>query len=131
VAQQVPIVSYLRLDPAPHLSASECTSCGARYFDRRNACASCFGSDFKHVELPTDGTLRTYTIVTAGGTGIIAPFVSAIVDCGGTSVRGNVVNIEPTSEALRLGMSLTLTTYSLGRDSAGTEAVGYAFEPAT
>jgi uncharacterized OB-fold protein len=39
-ATQIPLVGYLMLDDGePHLVASECTMCGARFFDRRNACA--------------------------------------------------------------------------------------------
>jgi len=36
---------YLVLGDDPHLVASECTECGARYFDRRNACANCICED--------------------------------------------------------------------------------------
>ena len=39
MAQQIPLVDYLVLGDEPHLVANECTSCGARFFDRRNACA--------------------------------------------------------------------------------------------
>jgi uncharacterized OB-fold protein len=40
----IPFVEYLVLDDGePHLAANECTRCGARSFDRRNACAGCFG----------------------------------------------------------------------------------------
>ena len=44
MANQVPLVEYLVLGDSPHLEANECTSCGARFFDRRNACASCFAN---------------------------------------------------------------------------------------
>ena len=37
MANQIPLVEYLELGDQPHLKALECTSCGARYFDRRNA----------------------------------------------------------------------------------------------
>ena len=40
MAEQVPLVDYLVLGDDPHLVANECTACGARFFDRRNACAS-------------------------------------------------------------------------------------------
>ena len=40
MANQIPLVDYLVLGDRPHLVAKECTSCGARYFDRRNACVS-------------------------------------------------------------------------------------------
>ncbi len=47
MAAAVPIVDYLVLGDDPHLVAKECTSCGARFFDRRNACAACFATEFK------------------------------------------------------------------------------------
>ena len=57
-AIQVPIVDYLVLDDGnAHLVAQECASCGARFFDRRNACASCFGIDFQQVDIATEGEL--------------------------------------------------------------------------
>ena len=37
MADQIPLVDYLMLGDEPHLVANECTGCGARYFDRRNA----------------------------------------------------------------------------------------------
>jgi uncharacterized OB-fold protein len=45
MAGQIPLVDYRVLDDGePHLIAQECTNCRARFFDRRNACASCFGT---------------------------------------------------------------------------------------
>ncbi len=130
VAQQVPLVDYLVLEPEPHLVAHECTSCGARYFDRRNACAACFQTEFRTVEIPNEGELRAFTIVGQAGPGIKVPFVAAVVDCGGTSVRGNIINTEPDPEHVTLGMAVRLATYSLGTDDNGTEAIGYGYEPA-
>jgi uncharacterized OB-fold protein len=129
---RIPLVDYLVLDDGPpHLVAHECKSCGARYFDRRNACASCFGTDFTTVDIPTEGTLRTFTIVAFAAPGVEVPFVSGVIDCDGTSVRGNLVNVEPDAEHVQTGMKLRLTTYSLGTDDHGTEAISFAFEPAT
>jgi uncharacterized protein len=123
-------VAYLRLEPSPHLVANECTGCHARYFDRRNACASCFANSFVEVAIPNDGELRSFTIVTFAAPGVPVPFVAGIVDCGGTSVRGNVINVDPTPDLVKLGMKLRLTTYSLGQDDNGVEAIGYGYEPA-
>ena len=130
MAAQVPLVDYLTLGAEPHLVASECTQCGARYFDRRNACANCSGTEFKKVDVPTRGTVRAFTIVSFAAPGIPVPFVSAIVDCDGTSVRANVVNIEPDPEHVRTGLKVRLTTFPIGTDEAGTEAIGFGFEPA-
>jgi uncharacterized OB-fold protein len=125
----VPVVDYLVLGDAPHLEAQECTQCGARFFGRRNACASCGAGSFTAVEVPTEGELRTFTIVAFAAPGIDVPFVAGVVDCGGTSVRGNIINTDPDPEHVTLGMKVKLATYSMGKDASGTEAVGFGFEP--
>ncbi|MEO7369257.1 MAG: OB-fold domain-containing protein, partial [Ilumatobacteraceae bacterium] len=79
--------------------------------------------------VPTDGEVRSFTIVTFAAPGVPVPFVSGIVDCGGTSVRGNLINVEPIPEHVSLGMKVRLATYSLGTDDTGTEAIGFGFEP--
>lgn len=127
---QIPLVDYLVLGDRPHLVAHECSACGARYFDRRNACASCGGTTFGTAEIATEGTLRTFTIVTFAAPGIPTPYVAGVVDCAGTSVRANIVNVEPTPEAVTLGMPVRLATFPIGADSEGTEAIGFGFEPA-
>jgi uncharacterized OB-fold protein len=126
---QIPLVDYLVLGDHPHLVARECTSCGARFFDRRNACASCFGTDFKQVEIPTEGEVKAFTIVSMAAPGIPTPFVASVVDCGGTSVRGNVINTAPDPEHVTLGMKVRLATYPVGTDDEGVEAIGFGFEP--
>ena len=126
---QVPLVDYLVLGDRPHLAANECTSCGARFFDRRNACASCSGTEFKKAEVATDGELQSFTIVSFAAPGVPVPFVAGIVDCDGTSVRGNVINTEPDPDHVRLGMKVRLATQSVGTDDDGNEAIGFGFEP--
>src|SRR5690349_14707390 len=116
MANQVPLVEYLVLGDRPHLEARECTQCGARYFDRRNACASCENDAFKTVPVATDGEVRAFTIVSMAAPGIPVPFVAAVVDCDGTSVRANVVNTEPDADHVRLGMKVRLTTFPIGTD---------------
>ena len=111
---QVPLVDYLVLGDKPHLTANECTNCGARYFDRRNACASCFATDFKKVTIVNEGIVRSFTIVTFAAPGVPVPFA----------------NVDPTPEKVTLGMKVKLTTYSLGADDNGLEAIGFGYEPA-
>lgn len=127
---QVPLVDYLVLGDEPHLVAHECTACGARFFDRRNACASCSGTDFATVPLATEGEVRAFTIVSFAAPGVPVPYVAALVDCGGTSVRANLVDVEPDADHVALGMPVRLTTFPIGTDEAGTEAVGFGFAPA-
>ncbi|MGH9059224.1 MAG: zinc ribbon domain-containing protein, partial [Acidimicrobiales bacterium] len=73
MAEQIPFVDYLVLGDQPHLVAHECTTCGARFFDRRNACASCFGTGFAPFEVPTEGEVRAFTIVSLAAPGIPVP----------------------------------------------------------
>jgi uncharacterized OB-fold protein len=129
MAAAVPIVDYLVLGDDPHLIAHECTSCGARFFDRRNACASCSATEFKEADIATEGELKAFTIVAFAAPGVPVPFVAGIVDCDGTSVRGNVINTEPDPEHVSLGMKVKLATYVVGTDDDGTEAIGFGFEP--
>jgi uncharacterized OB-fold protein len=129
MAQQIPLVDYLVLGEDPHLEANECALCGARFFDRRNACAGCGGTEFKKVHVPTTGEVRAFTIVAFAAPGIPVPFVAAVVDCEGTSVRANLINVEPDPEHVSLGMKVQLATEVIGADDEGTEAVGFGFEP--
>jgi uncharacterized OB-fold protein len=126
----IPLVDYLVLDGEPRLVAQECTSCGARFFDRRSGCASCGSAgEFRSVDVPREGELRSFTIVHFAAEGVAVPFVAGVVDCGGTSVRGNVVNVPAEPGHVSLGMKVRLTTVPMGTDESGVEAIGYGFEP--
>ena len=129
-AKKIPFVDYLVLEPEPHLVANECTSCGARFFDHRIACASCEGEDFRKADIDTTGEVKAFTIVSLAAPGVPVPFVAAVVDCGGTSVMGNIINTEPDPDHVSLGMKVRLTTQSVGLDDDGVEAINYGFEPA-
>ena len=98
-------------------------------FRPAQCCASCFGTDFGSVPISTDGVLRAFTIVTFAAPGVEVPFVAGVIDCDGTSVRGNIVNCPPDPDHVHLGMAVRLTTWVVGTDAVGVEAVNYGFEP--
>jgi uncharacterized OB-fold protein len=125
----VPIISALALEPEPHLVAQECVACSARFFGRRVACASCFGLEFRAADVPTEGEIVAFTIVAFAMPGVQTPYVAATVNCGGTTVQANVVGVEPTPDHVHLGQKVRLSTFPLGVDSQGTEAVGFGFTP--
>ena len=125
----IPLVDYLVLGDEPHLVAHECTNCGARFFDRRNACAACFADEFRTVDIATEGELQAFTIVSFAAPGVPVPFVAGMIDCDGTSVRANIINVEPDADHVKLGMRVRLATFALGTDDDGTEAIGFGFEP--
>jgi uncharacterized OB-fold protein len=131
MSRQIPLVSYLALGPRPHLTARQCRECGARFFDRRNACAACGGqAGFDDVDLPDEGVLRTFTVVSVAAPGVPVPYAAGVIDLAGTSVRANLVNVQPDPASLALGMRVRLSIFSMGTDSAGVEAIGFGFEPA-
>lgn len=129
MTSSVPIVEYLVLGDCPHLAAQQCKHCGAHFFDRRDACASCFGTEFTATDVSTSGILETFTIVAVAAPGVEVPFVAGVVDCDGISVRANIVNMDPSAEAVQLGMPLRLATFPIGTDDNGVTAVGFGFEP--
>jgi uncharacterized OB-fold protein len=131
MTEQIPLVDYLVLGKDPHLIANECTACGARFFDRRNACAACGKNEFHRVDIPTEGEVQAFTIVSFAAPGVPVPYVAALVDCEGTSVRANLINVEPDPEHVTLGMRVRLATQPIGADGNGTEAIGFGFEPVT
>ena len=121
---QVPVVDYLVLGDEPHLSAKQCTSCGAFYFDRRNACAKCFGYDFAPVSLSNTGRVRAFTFVHR----VKRPFVSAIVDLdGGGTVKANLLGFEAPEEVTPY-VRVALSTFVVGTDDDGTEAVAFGYK---
>lgn len=125
----VPIVDYLHLGERPYLTVHRCTNCGANFFDRRNACARCSGIDFAPAEVASTGTVRTFSIVFADGPGIEVPYVPAVVDCDGISVRGNLVDVPPDPAHLTVGMTVRLVTFPVGTDVNGVQAIGFGFAP--
>ncbi len=133
MGKQIPIVDYLVLDDgSPHLAAWESVDSGALYFDRRNADAKSGGTEFRRRKLANTGKVRSFTIVHRTVPGVPAPYVSALVDLdGGGCVKGNVVNVPPDPEHVKLGMPVRLTTFVAGTDDDGTEAIAFAFEPAS
>lgn len=132
MGKPVPIVSYLRLDDPPVLVAQECDACGARYFDRRNACASCGRRAFHDQVLSRSGRLRSFTIVHRAAPGVAVPFVSTTVELeDGSSVKANLVDVAPDPVQIQLGGPVELTTWIHGTDDEGTQAVAFGFRPTT
>jgi uncharacterized protein len=128
---QLPYVGYLTLGDDPHLVANECESCGALFFDRRNACANCGRHEFRQRRLANEGVLRAFTIVHRATPDVTVPYVSGIVDLdGGGVVKANIVGIDPEPASVALGMKVRLTTFPIGTDSDGTQAVSFGYQPA-
>jgi uncharacterized OB-fold protein len=132
VGNQIPIVDYLVLDDGePHLVANRSVASGALYFDRRNADAKTGEPGFEKQRLANEGVVRTFTIVHRAAPGVPTPYVSAVVDLdGGGVVKANLVNVEPDPDHVATGMRVRMTTFPVGTDDNGTEAIAFGYEPA-
>jgi uncharacterized OB-fold protein len=62
---------------------------------------------------------------------VAVPYVASVIDLDGTRVAGNIVDTPADPDHVSLGMKVRLTTHSLGFDTAGTEAIGFGFAPAS
>jgi uncharacterized OB-fold protein len=131
MTRQIPYVDYLVLGDDPHLLARECATCGALFFDHRKTCASCGGGDFASRRVTGQGVVRAFTIVYRATPDVAVPYVSAVIDLdGGGTVKSNLLDVGTDPDAIPVGMRASLTTFSIGSDAEGTEAVCFGFRPA-
>ena len=131
VALQVPLVDYLALGDEPHLIANECVDCGHGTSTAAMPAPAAVERRSGRVSLATTDCPRDLHDRLRVGPGIPVPFIAGVVDCDGTKVRANVVNVAADPEHVTTGMALQLTTFPIGRDSTGAEAITFGFEPAT
>jgi uncharacterized protein len=79
-------------DGQVHLVGGRCTSCGTTSFPREVSCARC-GGDMDEVELPSEGTVWSWTVQRIAvkppyaGPQPFEPFVVAYVDLGPLKVE--------------------------------------------
>jgi uncharacterized OB-fold protein len=134
-AKPLPVVEFLKIpaDGAPYLEGHKCKKCGAVFLGARANCSKCSArGSMDAIRLSNRGTLYVYSIVHRSFPGIEVPYVSAVVDLeGGGTVKGNLIDIEPTPEKIRLGMPVEVVYKdALGRkDKEGNSYLSYFFRP--
>jgi hypothetical protein len=132
----LPVVPYLKIptDGDPYLEAQECGACGKLFLNERCTCANCGERDRMQAKrLADSGSLYVYSIVHRSFPGVAVPYVSAIVDLdGGGTVKGNLINIDPDPEKIRMGMPVEVI-YQIAptKDADGNEYLTYYFQPAS
>ncbi|MAJ62011.1 MAG: hypothetical protein CBC48_20035 [bacterium TMED88] len=130
----LPVVDFLKIpeDGEPYLEGSRCAQCGATFLGERSACSSCGARDqLESIRLADQGELYVYSIVHRSFPGVEVPYVSAIVDLeGGGTVKGNLINVEPEPEQIKMGMPVELVFKKAPRkDAEGNEYLTYYFQP--
>ncbi len=130
----LPIVPFLKI-PAqgdPYLEGLKCGQCSSVVLAERRGCPKCGAREsFKPMRLANKGTLHVFSIVHRSFPGIPTPYVSAVVDLdGGGTVKGNLVNIDPDPNKVKLGMPVEVI-YQIAprKDAEGNQYLTYHFQP--
>ncbi len=130
----LPVVSFLKIPKKgnPYLEGQRCTQCEAIFLGERSTCSSCGARGaFEAKQLANTGTLYVYSIVHRSFPGVDVPYVSAVVDLdGGGTLKGNLINIAPDPEKVRMGMPVEVV-YKIAprKDAEGNEYLTYYFQP--
>jgi uncharacterized OB-fold protein len=136
-ARPLPVVDFLKIpdEGEPYLEGHKCRQCGAVFLGARAHCSKCSArGKMEPVRLSNRGTLYVYSIVHRSFPGIEVPYVSAVVDLeGGGTVKGNLIDIAPSPDKIRLGMPVEVVYKdALGRkDKEGNSYLSYFFRPAS
>lgn len=132
----LPVVDFLKLPDigGPYLEGQKCKKCSAVFIGARAHCSKCGARDaMEATRLSDKGQLYVFSIVHRSFPGVEVPYVSAVVDLeGGGTIKGNLINVEPTPEKIKLGMPVEVVYKdALGRkDREGNSYISYFFQPA-
>lgn len=134
-AKPLPVVPYLKTPEGgePYLEGHKCGNCGEIFLGARMVCGACGArNSMSAVKLSNTGKLYNWTVVYRNFPGVEVPFISAIVDLdGGGSVKGNLVDMLPSPEAIKFDMPVKVVYRDAGRkDREGNSYLSYFFVPA-
>ena len=117
------------------LLGGRCGDCGTVTFPVQDSCPRCSGSSTVSVELPSAGTLWSYTVQSFRpkrpflGPDDFVPFGVGYIDLGPVIVEARLTVNDP--DQLEIGDSMTLTTMVNHHDADGSEVLTYAFGPSS
>ena len=134
-AKPLPVTPFLKIPESgePYLEGCKCGHCGEVFIGQRLVCANCgTRNQMKTVKLANKGKLYNFTIVHRNFPGVPVPFISAIVDLdGGGCIKGNLVDMVPSAEAIKFDMPVNVVFRDAGRkDKDGNSYLSYFFTPA-
>ena len=130
----LPVVPFLKIpeNGDPYLEGQRCKSCSAIFLGERDTCSKCgTQGQLEAFALSNQGELYVYSIVYRSFPGIEVPYISAIVDLdGGGTVKGNLINVEPDPDKVKMGMPIEVVYRVADRkDADGNEYLAYFFQP--
>ncbi|UCG03264.1 MAG: OB-fold domain-containing protein [Candidatus Heimdallarchaeota archaeon] len=104
----------------------KCLNCGKVHYPKHGRCLECKHQDFQEVELPSIGSLVTYTILKAPPSGIQkSSLLLGIVDLGEVRYTGQ---LDIDTDDIELGMKLR-AVWKPVREIDGKMKSGFVWEP--
>lgn len=114
----------------PYLLGSRCRSCREVFFPRRIVCRKCGRQDMENIPLSRRGKLYSFTSLDRRPPGYYGevPYIFGVVELP----EGERICTHFTDcnlESLKIGMEMELVLGIVGKDSEGTELLGWKFKP--
>ena len=114
-------------DGTARLIGTECADCATKLFPPVHVCPDCMSENVGEIELSSDGTLYSWSVVHVAPPNWRVPYIAGYVDLpDGVRVFTHVVGADPAG--LEMDMPVSLTIATLGED-AGAPVESYAFTP--
>jgi len=139
MSKQIPITEGLFTWPAdnPALLGSRCNQCGIAAFPVAESCMACSGQDVSVEELPTRGTLWTWTVQQfmpkspyhSGETPeTFKPYGVGYLELpGGVRVEGRLTENDP--QKIEIGMEMDVVFDTWRTEDNGDEVISFFFKP--
>jgi uncharacterized OB-fold protein len=139
MSKQIPITEGLFTWPAdnPALLGSRCNQCGIAAFPVAESCMACSGQDVSIEELPTRGTLWTWTVQQfmpkspyhSGETPeTFKPYGVGYLELpGGVRVEGRLTENDP--QKIEIGMEMDVVFDTWRTEDNGDEVISFFFKP--
>lgn len=139
MSKQIPIAPGLFTWPAdkPALLASRCKQCGIAAFPVAESCMACSGQDVTVEELPTRGTLWTWTIQrfmpktpyhSNETAETFQPYGVGYLELpGGVRVEGRLTENDP--DKIQIGMTMDVVFDTWRTEENGDEIISFFFKP--
>ena len=139
MSKQIPIAEGLFTWPAdkPALLASRCKQCGIAAFPVAESCMACSGQEVTVEELPTRGTLWTWTIQrfmpktpyhSNETAETFQPYGVGYLELpGGVRVEGRLTENDP--DKIHIGMTMDVVFDTWRTEENGDEIISFFFKP--
>ena len=111
--------------------AGKCKHCGKTCFPPRSKCPKCGNTEFEIVTLPSDGVVRTFTVIRVAPSQFSdqAPYAIGIVELdGGVKITAQIVDCPV--DKIHIGQKVKIEFRRIQEDgSAGILCYGYKCVP--